>query len=419
MTVTAIVGAQWGDEGKGRIVDYLAAQADWVIRFQGGNNAGHTVINELGKFQLHLLPSGIFNPKTRCLLGAGTVIDPTALLEEMATTKRAGVNLDNLWIDRRAHLVFPYHRLLDGARERAEESLGTTQRGIGPVYGDKSAYRGIRAGDLLHPEFLRERLAAVLPLKNHELAFFHLPPLELEPLIAQASEWRDQLAPRIVDAVPLLYRAVAENQNILLEGQLGIMRDVDWGIYPYSTASSPNAGGACVGSGIPPRALNAVVGVVKAYSTSVGGGPFPVELFDKDGVRLREIGEEYGATTKRPRRCGWFDAVAVRYAERVNGFTALAITKLDVLDTFETIRLCSSYRLGNEALSDLPDTVTQSQVQPIYEEWEGWRCSTRNARTWGELPRAARDYLGRIEALIGVPIRYVSVGPAREQLIER
>ena len=416
MTVTAVVGAQWGDEGKGRIVDYLASKADFVVRFQGGNNAGHTVVNDLGTFKLHLIPSGIFFPNVRCILGAGTVIDPASFLEEVAGLESAGVSTDNLWLDRRAHIVWPYHRLLDGARDGGSK-LGTTRCGIGPVYGDKSSYRGLRIGDLLHPNFLRERLQDVLPLKNYEMAYYDLPPLKLEDLLVQANEWSQKLSKRIVDSVPLLRQAVQAGQRILLEGQLGIMRDLDWGIYPYSTASSPTAGGACSGAGIPPKYIEHVIGVAKAYATSVGGGPFPTELFDKDGETLRKIGDEYGATTKRPRRCGWFDALTVRYAAWLNGLSAIAVTKLDVLDSFETIKLCTGYRLGDQVLSEMPDTITQGQVKPVLEEWPGWKSPTSDLRDWDSLPSAAQAYLRRVENLVGVPIRYVSVGPKREQMI--
>jgi len=416
VTVTAIVGAQWGDEGKGRIIDYLASKADFVVRFQGGNNAGHTVVNDMGTFRLHLVPSGIFSPNVRCLMGAGTVIDPSSLIEEIANLEAAGVKTDNLWLDRRAHIVWPYHRLLDGAREQGSK-LGTTRRGIGPVYGDKASYRGIRLGDLLHPEFLRQRLELVLPLKNHEMAYYGLPPLKLEDLVTQAEDWRTKLSKRIIDTVPLLRQAIQNGLQILLEGQLGVMRDLDWGIYPYSTASSPTAGGATSGAGIPPKLVEQVIGVAKAYSTSVGGGPFPTELSDADGARLRDVGGEFGATTQRPRRCGWFDAVTVRYAAWLNGLSGIAITKLDVLDSFEKIKLCKSYRLNGQELTDMPDTVTQGEVTPVYEEWQGWKSSTRDSRTWDALPSAAQAYLQRIEELTGVPIKYVSVGPRREQII--
>jgi adenylosuccinate synthase len=416
LVVTAVVGAQWGDEGKGRIVDYLASNADIVVRFQGGNNAGHTVVNDRGTFKLHLIPSGIFYPNVQCLLGAGTVIDPESFLEEVAGLESAGISADNLWLDRRAHIVWPYHRLLDGARDKGSK-LGTTRRGIGPVYGDKASYRGLRIGDLLHPNFLRERLQDVLPLKNHEMAYYGLPPLKLEDLLDQADQWSQKLSKRIIDSVPILRQAVQAGQRILLEGQLGIMRDLDWGIYPYSTASSPTAGGACSGGGIPPKYIEQVIGVAKAYATSVGGGPFPTELFDKDGETLRKIGDEYGATTKRPRRCGWFDALTVRYAAWLNGLSAIALTKLDVLDSFETIKLCTSYRLGDQVITDMPDTVTQGQVKPVLEEWPGWKTPTSDLRDWDSLPSAAQTYLRRVEELVGVPIKYVSVGPKREQMI--
>ncbi len=410
------MGTQWGDEGKGRIIDYLASNAEIVARFQGGNNAGHTVVNDKGTFRLHLVPSGIFFPKVRCLLGAGTVIDPNSLLEEIASLEEAGVSTANLWLDRRAHIVWDYHRLLDGAREKSSE-LGTTRRGIGPVYGDKCAYRGIRIGDLLHPNYLRQRLQNVLPLKNHEMAYYGLAPMKLEELLTQAEEWRKKLSNRIIDSVPLLRQAVESDQQVLLEGQLGIMRDLDWGIYPYSTASSPTASGACNGAGIPPGSLDLVIGVAKAYSTSVGGGPFPTELMDADGERLRQIGDEFGATTRRPRRCGWFDATTVRYAAWLNGLSAIAVTKLDVLDSFERIKLCTAYRIGDRVLIDVPDTYVQSQVTPVYEEWPGWKSSTSDVRTWNTLPHNAQVYVKRIEELVGVPVKYISVGPRREQMV--
>ena len=416
MACTVVVGAQFGDEGKGRIIDYLAAQADFVVRFQGGNNAGHTVVNEFGTFRLHLVPSGIFYPRVVCIDGAGTVIDPSSLLEEIDTLEKAGVKTNNFWIDRRAHLVWPYHRLLDGAGEQ-KGGLGTTRRGIGPVYGDKAAYRGIRAGDLLHLDFLQTRLNGILPLKNYELAYYDIKPLQLEDLIRQAKEWSNKLGPRIVDSLPILHRAIVDGRKILLEGQLGAMRDLDWGIYPYSTASSPTAGGACAGAGVSPRSIESIVGVVKTYTTAVGGGPFPTELLDKDGDRLREIGDEYGATTQRPRRCGWLDAVILRYAVALNDITSLAVTKLDVLDSLEKVKVCVAYRLDGTEITEMPDTVNLGRVQPIYEEWVGWKKPTTSARKWDDLPREAQDYLKRIEELAKVPIRYVSVGPERENII--
>lgn len=416
MACTVVVGAQFGDEGKGHVVDYLAAKADFVVRFQGGNNAGHTVVNEFGTFKLHLVPSGIFYPRVVCIVGAGTVVDPSSLLEEISMLGNAGIKTDNLRVDRRANIVWPYHRLLDGAGEQ-KGGLGTTRRGIGPVYSDKAGYRGIRMGDLLHPEFLRQRLETILPLKNHELGFYGLKPIQLEEALREATQWHDRLAGRIVDSVPVLQGAIAKGQKVMLEGQLGVMRDLDWGIYPYSTASSPTAGGAIAGAGIPPRSLSEIIGIAKAYTTSVGGGPFPTELLDEDGERLRKIGDEYGATTRRPRRCGWLDTVIVRYAASLNGFTGLAVTKLDVLDSFDTIKICKAYRLGDKTTTEMPDTVELGQVQPVYEEWSGWKKTTLDARNWKDLPKEAQAYLKRVEELAATPIRYVSVGPRRENII--
>lgn len=420
MTVTAVVGAQWGDEGKGRIVDYLAQQADMVIRYQGGDNAGHTVMNDFGEFALHLVPSGIFNPQTQCIIGPGTVVNCDTLLDEMQRLSAAGVDCTNLVIDRRAHLVLPYHRLLDGAEEatRSEEwVVGTTKRGIGPAYADKAAREGIRAGEMLDSDELASRLETLVARKNRELGYFGLPETNAAAVQELFARWRVQLGHRIVDTVPRVRDAVRSNRRVLLEGQLGVMRDLDWGIYPYTTSSSPTAGGACSGAGVPPRSIDAVLGIVKAYSTSVGGGPFPTELHDKLGAKLREIGDEYGATTGRPRRCGWFDGVAIGYASWLNGFTGIAITKLDVLDDFETLQICTGYQLGDDVIDYVPDTGIQKRVVPVYETWPGWQCDTTGARAWDDLPAQAQAYLRRIEELSAAPIRYVSVGPQRDQII--
>ena len=420
MGVTAIVGAQWGDEGKGRVVDYLAQHADVVIRFQGGDNAGHTVVNHLGLFKLHLVPSGIFNPATCCIIGAGTVIHPPSLLSEIREQLvPVGVTMDNLWISDRAHVLMNYHRLLDRLEETARGAgeIGTTKKGIGPAYADKAARHGIRMGDLLRPDYLRERLSLVLPLKNRLLSYYGQPELDLDEVLAEAVGWGRALAPRIVDILPLVQRAVRSGQNVLLEGQLGVMRDLDWGIYPYVTSSNPVAGGACSGAGLPPTAIDGVIGVVKAYSTAVGAGPLPVELHGELGAQLREAGQEFGATTGRPRRCGWFDGVAISYAAWLNGFTELAVTKLDVLDGFRELFICVGYEVDGEVLNHVPDTVTLQRARPVYESWPGWLSDTRQARSWDALPAAARNYLARISELAGVPIRFVSVGPEREQLI--
>lgn len=420
MPVTAVVGAQWGDEGKGRIVDYLGQRADLVVRYQGGDNAGHTVVNDYGKFALHLVPSGIFNPDTVCLIGAGAVVNFDTLLGEMEALAASDVDVSNLFIDRRAHVILPVHRMLDGAEEASRKKgweVGTTKRGIGPTYSDKAARQGIRVGDILDPERLRTRLEMLVPRKNRDLTFFGLPEVTVDELMALCAGWREKLGDRIIDALPLVRDAVRSGKRVVLEGQLGVMRDLDWGIYPYTTSSSPTAGGACVGAGMPPSAIDDVLGIVKVYSTSVGGGPFPTELTDETGEKLRKIGEEFGATTGRPRRCGWFDGVAIAYAGWINGFTGIAVTKLDILDHFESLKICVGYRLGDKILDYVPDTAGQEQVEPIYETWDGWLSDTSKARSWDELPAKAQAYINRIAELAGVPVRFISVGPERDQII--
>ena len=420
MAVTAVVGAQWGDEGKGRIIDYLAQNADVVIRFQGGDNAGHTVINQYGKHALHLIPSGIFNPATQNIIGSGCVVNPQALLQEMASLEAAGVNLDNLWISTRAQMVMPYHRLLDELEEaaRGKDTIGTTKRGIGPAYADKAARSGLRLGDLLQPEWLEGRLDNALRTVNRKIEILGGAPVDGQELYALLLDYREKLGHRIVDTMPMTRQAVAEGRDILLEGQLGVMRDLDWGIYPYVTSSNPTASYASSGAGLPARTIDRVIGVVKAYSTAVGDGPFPVELHDADGDKLREVGGEFGATTGRPRRCGWFDGVAINYAAWLNGMTGLAITKLDILDHFERLKICVGYRLpdGTVLTDSMPDTPVLYDVEPVYEEWDGWLTSTSDCRHWDDLPKEARAYIHRLSELAGIKVDYVSVGPEREQM---
>ncbi|MCO4762293.1 MAG: adenylosuccinate synthase [Myxococcales bacterium] len=420
MAVTAVVGAQWGDEGKGRVVDWLGQRADMVIRFQGGDNAGHTVINDYGLFKLHMVPSGIFNRDTVCIVGTGCVVNPDGLLKELAEVEAAGVSTDNLWLSTRAHVVLPYHIALDGMQEKkraSDQQIGTTKRGIGPAYTDKASRRGIRLGDLRRPTWLRQRVAQALTHANERLAAFDQPPFELEEVLALCEKWNRAIGHRIVDTMPLVRTAVRAKQNVLLEGQLGVMRDLDWGIYPYVTSSNPTAAYAAAGAGLPANEITRVIGVVKAYSTSVGGGPFPCELHDDVGQQLRDVGKEYGATTGRPRRCGWFDGVAISYAAWLNGFTGLAVTKLDVLDDFDEIKLCTAYKLDGEVLTQVPDTVDQERCEPIYETWPGWNEPTVDARRWDDLPKAARALLHRISELAGVQIDFISVGPERERLV--
>ena len=418
MSVISIIGAQWGDEGKGRIVDYLATDADVVVRYQGGDNAGHTVVNDYGKFALHIVPSGIFNPKAISIVGVGAVVNFDTMEQELKGIP--SFLHENLRIDVRAHLIMPYHCLLDGAEEskRSEhDKIGTTKRGIGPCYSDKAARTGIRAGELLNPEALKAHIEKVLPKKNRELEYYGLPQFTVEELFEKCMKWKEIFGSRIVDTVPIVRQAVDAGRKIVLEGQLGIMRDLDWGIYPYTTSSNPTSGGAANVSGISPRGINEVIGVTKAYSTSVGGGPFTAELFDEAGKKLRDIGAEYGATTGRPRRCGWLDAVALDFSSFINGFTSIAVTKLDVLDTFEEIKVCEAYELDGEITRYLPDTEGQERAKPIFRTFKGWMQDTTKCRRWEDLPREAQEYVKAIGEYAHCPVSYVSVGPERDQII--
>lgn len=421
--VNAVIGVQWGDEGKGRIVDYLAQDADLVIRFQGGDNAGHTVVNDLGKFALHILPSGVFNPDTMNIVSAGTVVNFNTMHDEIQHIKDVcGMEIQNLFIDERAHLIMPYHQALDGAEESKRDDsqkIGTTKRGIGPCYQDKAARTGIRAADLLDEERLEKRLSMLLPKKNRDLEYYGLKQVTLEEMMDLCRKWKAEFGSYIIDSVPVVRQAIEDGQKILLEGQLGIMRDNDWGIYPYTTSSNPTVSGACNGAGVPPRCINRVYGVAKAYSTSVGGGPYMTELFDDDGKKLRDIGGEYGATTGRPRRCGWFDAVAADYACWMNGVTDLALTKIDVLDSFEKIKVCTGYMIEGEYYSHLPETRLQEKAKPIYEEYDGWMTDTTKCRTWEDLPENARKLVLAIEEMTHTHVSLISVGPERDQLIVR
>lgn len=420
MPVRAIVGAQWGDEGKGKITDLLAERADVVIRFGGGANAGHTVVNRYGEFKLHAVPCGIFNPDCIALIGTGCVLDLDFLPSELEHLSAAGVSYEGLRISSRAHLVMPYHLVLDRLEEesRGSGTIGTTLRGVGPTYVDKAHRAGIRAGDLLEPSSLREKLRAILDEKNHILATrYNSEPLSFDAVWERTEEWRDTFGPYIVDQVELVGDALDLGREILLEGQLGALRDIDWGTYPYVTSSTTIAGGGAVGGGIPPMAIERVTGVVKAYTTAVGRGPFPTELHDDVGRRLQSEGKEVGATTGRTRRVGWFDAVAARYARRLNGFTDVAITKVDVLDSFESLKICTAYEIDGNRVNTVPSTAQLERAVPIYEDLPGWKRSTSEVRELASLPDAARAYIARIEELVGAPASFVSVGPEREQTV--
>jgi adenylosuccinate synthase len=390
------------------------------MRFQGGGNAGHTVVNEFGEFKLHLVPCGIFSPNCTCIMGTGTVVDPQDFLAESAAIASKGVSTDKLLISDRAHVVMPYHILLDRVEDEARGAyrVGTTNRGIGPAYTDKVARIGIRFHDLLNPDTLRTKLTAVAGKHNAVLQHvYNQPPFDIEKLFDDALTWGEQLRPRIVDTVPLLRKALQDGQNILLEGQLSAMKDIDWGSYPFVTSSSPTAAGAAAGAGIPPRAIDRIIGVAKAYSTQVGTGPMPTELHDAMGDRLRKLGGEFGATTGRPRRIGWFDSVVTRYVTELNGCTDINITKLDVLDTLDEIPVCTGYRYRGELIDYLPDPTTHEQCEPIYEILPGWQQSTSEARALSDLPRNARAYLDRLSELVNVRIHSVGIGPNREQML--
>lgn len=419
MTVTAVVGAQWGDEGKGRIIDALAEKTEWVIRFQGGDNAGHTVINHYGEFKLHLVPSGIFHANTNCLIGTGCVVNPATLIEEIEMLEAAGVTTKRLYISERAQMLMPYHRLLDSSQEGSSDKLGTTMRGVGPAYSDKAARRGLRLGDLLHLDWLEARLDQAVKFANSQLAYFQQQPVDPADIYRLCLVWREKLQPRLIDPLPVIRAAYEKSAHILLEGQLAAMRDLDWGTYPYVTSSNPTASFAPVGAGLPPGAIDQVIGVVKAYTTAVGDGPVPTDQGENEtALFLREKGREYGATTGRPRRCGWFDAVGLNHVAYLNGFTGLAITKLDVLDGLPELKICTGYRLPDGAtINHVPSLPAYNMVKPIYETWPGWPASsTAQARAWSELPAQAQNYLKRIAALVNVPIQYVSVGPEREEM---
>jgi len=415
-----VVGAQWGDEGKGKVVDALAERAQLVVRYQGGANAGHTVDAPGGEFVLHQIPAGILHVGTRCAIGNGVVLDAETLFHEIDALEARGVPVEGrLLVSDRAHFVLPYHKLLDAESARSKK-IGTTSRGIGPAYEDKVGRRGVRVGDLRHPEIVAKLVKAGCERANQLLA---LAGSGKRCAADDVERGLLGLAPRLLpfvgDAGKLVWDTLARGDNVLLEGAQGALLDVDHGTYPFVTSSHTTAGGAAVGAGIGPTAIDAVLGIVKAYTTRVGNGPLPTEAKPEESERLRSIGDEFGATTGRPRRCGWFDAVVVRYAVRVNGLTGLAVTKLDVLDDFETVPVCTHYRLDGARIDDLPDNVAALDgVQPVYELMPGWRRSTAAARRIEDLPDGARRYLDRLQELAGAPVRYVGVGTKREQLIQ-
>ena len=416
-----MIGAQWGDEGKGKITDLLSRSADVVVRPQGGVNAGHTIVVKGQTFKLHLIPSGILYPDTECIIGSGTVIDPKILLEEFDQLEAFDVSLDRLYISQTAHVTMPFHRLLDQASEekRGEHKIGTTGRGIGPTYADKSERTGIRIVDLMNPDTLRKKLLWTIEYKNVILdKLYDLPPLDPETVIAEYSAYADRLRSHVVDSSLKIYEAIHQRKNILFEGAQGTLLDLDHGTYPYVTSSNPIAGGACVGAGIGPTMIDRVIVVAKAYTTRVGEGPFPTELDGDLNQHLCDRGAEFGTTTGRRRRCGWFDGVIGRYAVRINGLDCLAITKLDVLDEMSEIKVCVAYELDGKTCDHFPGNAAEfARCQPIYKTLPGWQQSTENCRNLDELPSQALDYLKFLAELMEVPIAIVSLGASRDQTI--
>ncbi len=421
MANVIVIGAQWGDEGKGKITDLLSRSADVVVRYQGGNNAGHTVVVGDRTFKLHLIPSGILYPKTECIIASGTVIDPKVLLEEVDRLKDLGISTENLFIAETAHVTMPYHRVLDRASEdqRAEHKIGTTGRGIGPTYADKSERVGIRMIDLMDEKRLAKKLRWAIEQKNIVLQkLYNLEPLDAEAIIEEYRGYADRLRPHVVDASLKIDAAIRERRNILFEGAQGTLLDLDHGTYPYVTSSNPVAGGACIGAGVGPTCIDRVIGVAKAYTTRVGEGPFPTELHDEIGNHIGEIGAEFGTTTGRKRRCGLFDGVIGRYAVRINGLDCLAVTKLDVLDDLEEIKVCTAYELDGKVTRDFPsDARAFARAIPIYETLPGWKRSTSECKTVEELPTEAKEYLKFLADLTGTPIAIISLGASRGQTI--
>jgi adenylosuccinate synthase len=416
----AVLGAQWGDEGKGKIVDLLTPRFDIVARYQGGHNAGHTVYVNGTKFVLRLIPSGILHPRVVCVVGNGVVVDPQALFAEVDELSRHGISVDGrLFVSDKAHLILPYHRDLDLLSEarRGERKIGTTSRGIGPAYEDKIARRGIRVGDLANPKGLEQDIHDNVNARNR---LVHDSTMDAGAVLAQLLSVAARLRPMVRDVSLMLAEAMAAGRSILFEGAQGTLLDIDHGTYPYVTSSNASVGGVCTGLGVGPRAIDGVLGVVKAYTTRVGEGPLPTELHDDMGDRLRDSGNEYGAVTGRPRRCGWYDAVAVRYGVRINGLDALALTKLDVLDGLEVLHICTSYRCGGQTLTEFPSDLGQlAACAPVYESMPGWSTPTRGVRTFGELPENARHYIARLEEVSGVPAAVVSTGSERDDTILR
>ena len=422
MPAYAVIGGQWGDEGKGKVIDYLAGEVDSVVRYAGGNNAGHTVVNEQGEFQLHLVPSGICWPEVHGIIGNGVVVDPDVLAAEMDMLRRRGIDTSKMHVSERAHIIMPYHIMLDALEEQARGSgaIGTTGRGIGPAYVDKTGRDGIRVGDLLDWDSLIPKLSRVLERKNAIITkIYGGEPLSLEEIKARCRQWAGQLRPYARATEQLVQDHLAEGKRVLLEGAQGTLLDLDHGSYPYVTSSSPSIGGACTGLGLNPQSIAGALGVFKAYSTRVGSGPMPSEMDEPTAEKIREIAQEYGTTTGRARRIGWFDGIAAKYSQLVNGFTGLVLTRLDILDGFESVKICIGYQADGQRITRFPaNTALLSRCQPIYEELPGWSQPTASATQISQLPANAITYIRRIEELVGCRVRIVSTGPSRAETIQ-
>ncbi|WP_341875873.1 adenylosuccinate synthase [Defluviitalea saccharophila] len=421
MPAKVVIGAQWGDEGKAKIIDILAQQADMVVRSQGGNNAGHTVAVNGEVYKFHLVPSGILYPGTVCIVGNGVVVDPKGILEEIDMLTNKGVSVSNLKIDLRAHMVMPYHKALDGIKEeyRGNEDIGTTKKGIGPCYMDKAERSGIRLCDLFYPEVFENKVRENVKIKNAIISKVYESDevFDADEIIREYKMYGERLKPFLTDTTVLVYEAIKEGKNVLFEGAQGTLLDIDLGTYPYVTSSHPITGGVCVGAGIGPTMIDECIGVMKGYVTRVGKGPFPTELFDETGDQIREVGREFGTTTGRPRRCGWFDAVIGRFAVRTSGLTAIALNKIDVLSNIPKIKICTAYKKGDEILKEFPASLEDlKQCEPIYEELEGWG-DISHIRKYEDFPESVKKYIARVEELCGAKVTMVGVGPEREQNI--
>ncbi len=421
MSAVIVVGTQWGDEGKGKIIDFLSEQANMVVRHQGGNNAGHTVVSGGREYKLHLIPSGILYPDTDCVIASGVVVDPRVLLEEVDYLHQRGIHTDRLRVSSEAHLIMPYHLVFDSLAEDrlGSQKLGTTLRGVGPAYMDKASRMGVRIGDLLQPDVFRDRLSRVLAEKNHLLSkAYGRDEFDFDAMFTQYLAYGEAMKPYIANTSVIINQAIDAGRRVLFEGAQGTMLDIDHGTYPFVTSSHPIAGGACIGAGVGPTKIDQVYGVVKAYTSRVGDGPFPSELLDSVGDGIREEGHEYGTTTGRPRRIGWLDTVVLRHASRVNGLTGLAVTRLDVLDRLDTLKVAVAYRYGGDVVTELPDSLERlSSVEPVYETMQGWQTPITEVRRLEDLPSAARRYLDRIAELAEVPLALVSVGRERTSTI--